>query len=144
VPGVRCDGNDIFAVLKVTRDAVRRAEAGEGPTLIESLTYRIAGHSTSDDPRAYRHDDLVEAWRKKDPILRLRRYLDVAGLWSDREQSELEAKVEVELKAAIAKVEAAQPPSLESMFDDVYATPPWHLEEQRREVLAGPRPKGHH
>jgi len=143
VPSLQCDGNDLFAVIKATRDAVARAAAGEGPTLIEALTYRISGHSTSDDPKAYRKDEVVEGWRKKDPILRLRRYLDVANLWSDAQQAELEAKIEVDLKAAVATAEAAPAPSLGSMFDDVYGSLPWNLEEQKRELLAGPRAKGH-
>jgi 2-oxoisovalerate dehydrogenase E1 component alpha subunit len=143
IPSVQCDGNDLFAVMKVTRDAVTRAARGEGPTLIEALTYRISGHSTSDDPKAYRRDDVVDGWRKKDPLVRLRRYLDSAGLWSDGKQAELEAKVDADLKAAIATAEAAALPKLETMFDDVYAKQPWHLAEQSAELLAGPRAKGH-
>jgi 2-oxoisovalerate dehydrogenase E1 component alpha subunit len=143
IPSVQCDGNDLFAVMKVTRDAILRAAAGEGPTLIEALTYRISGHSTSDDPKAYRKDDVVDTWRKKDPLVRLRKYLDSAGLWSDTQERDLEAKIDVDLKAAIAKAEAAALPNLESMFEDVYATVPWHLNEQRAELLAGPRAKGH-
>jgi pyruvate dehydrogenase E1 component alpha subunit len=143
IPAVQCDGNDLFAVMKVTRDAIGRAAAGEGPTLIEAMTYRISGHSTSDDPKAYRKDDVVEGWRKKDPIHRLRRYLDSAGLWSDAKQTELEAKIDGELKTAIGKAEAAATPALETMFEDVYANRPWHLAEQQKELLAGPRAKGH-
>jgi pyruvate dehydrogenase E1 component alpha subunit len=143
IPSVQCDGNDLFAVMKVTRDAVLRAAAGEGPTLIEALTYRISGHSTSDDPKAYRKDDVVDTWRKKDPLVRLRKYLDSAGLWTDAQELELEAKIDVDLKAAIAKAEEAALPKLETMFEDVYATTPWHLKEQQAELLAGPRAKGH-
>ena len=75
-PGVRVDGNDVLAVLAVTRWAVERARAGEGPTLIESFTYRMGPHTTSDDPRRYRDEAEVERWRALDPILRLRRYLE--------------------------------------------------------------------
>jgi len=143
IPSVQCDGNDLFAVIKVTRDAVARAAAGGGPTLIEALTYRISGHSTSDDPKAYRKDDVVENWRKKDPLVRLRKYLDTANLWTDAQQAELEAKIDGELKSAVAKAEEAAPPKLETMFDDVYASLPWNLKEQKAELLAGPRAKGH-
>ena len=73
--GERVDGNDLLAVVEATRRARARAAAGEGPTLLECVTYRVEGHSTSDDPRAYRPAELVEPWRKKDPILRMRRYL---------------------------------------------------------------------
>jgi pyruvate dehydrogenase E1 component alpha subunit len=143
IPSVRCDGNDVFAVLKVTRDAVARAAAGHGPTLIEALTYRLSGHSTSDDPKAYRKDDVVEAWKKKDPLLRLRSHLTSLGSWSDAKQADLEAQIEVELKDVIAEAEKVAPPPLESLFEDVFAKPPWHLEEQKKELLAGPRAKAH-
>ena len=143
IPGVQCDGNNLFAVYKITRDALARAAAGGGPTLIEALTYRISGHSTSDDPKAYRKDEVVEGWRKKDPLSRLRKYLDSQSLWSDAKQADLEAKIEIDLKAAVNSAEEAAPPSLESMFDDVYKTRSWNLEEQYKELLAGPRAKGH-
>jgi 2-oxoisovalerate dehydrogenase E1 component alpha subunit len=143
IPAVRCDGNDVFAVLKVTREAIARAAAGHGPTLIEALTYRLSGHSTSDDPKAYRKDDVVEVWKKKDPLARLRGYLTLRGAWSDKKQEDLEAKLEAELKEAIAQAEKVPPPALASMVEDVYAEPPWHLREQRDELLAGPRAKAH-
>lgn len=143
IPGVRCDGNDIFAVIKATRDAVARAAAGQGPTIVEAMTYRLSGHSTSDDPKAYRKEDVVDGWKKRDPLLRLRQYLEKKNLWTDAQQSALEAKVEGDIKAAVAEAEAAAPPSLESMFDDVYGELPWHLQEQRAELLSGPRAKGH-
>jgi pyruvate dehydrogenase E1 component alpha subunit len=143
IPSVRCDGNDLFAVWKVTRDAVARAAAGQGPTLIEALTYRLSGHSTSDDPKAYRKDDAVEPWKKKDPLPRLRGHLEARGAWSDAKQSELEAKLEVELKDVIAQAEKVVPPAVESLVEDVYAELPWHLAEQRAELLSGQRAKGH-
>ena len=143
VPGVRCDGNDIFAVIKATRDAVAHAAAGKGPVLIEALTYRLSGHSTSDDPKAYRKDDVVESWKKRDPLVRLRKYLEVHSLWSDALQAELESKIDAEIKAAVASAEKKPQPTLESMFDDVFAELPWHLKEQRAQLLAGPRAKGH-
>ena len=143
IPGVRCDGNDLFAVYKVTRDAVAHAAAGNGPTLIEAMTYRLSGHSTSDDPKAYRKETEVEQWKKRDPIARLHKHLVARGLWDDAKQRDLEAKLDVELKDAIAAAEKVAPPSLESMFEDVYAELPWHLREQRDALLRGPRAKGH-
>jgi 2-oxoisovalerate dehydrogenase E1 component alpha subunit len=143
VPGVRVDGNDLLAVVKVTRDAVARAARGEGPTLIEALTYRMSGHSTSDDPKAYRPDAELEPWRRLDPIARLRRHLERAHGWSDAKDREIEAEVEAELKSAVAVAEKTPRPSLESMFEDVFATPPWHLVEQREALLRSPRAKGH-
>jgi pyruvate dehydrogenase E1 component alpha subunit len=143
VPSVRCDGNDVFAVFKVTRDAVVRAASGQGATLIEALTYRLAGHSTSDDPKAYREDSVLEAWKKKDPLARLRSYVTLRCAWSDTQQSALEAQIDLEIRDVIAEAEKVPPPSLESMVEDVYASPPWHLLEQRQELINGPRPKGH-
>jgi 2-oxoisovalerate dehydrogenase E1 component alpha subunit len=143
VPGVRCDGNDLFAVIKATRDAVAHAASGKGPVLIEALTYRLSGHSTSDDPKSYRKDEVVEAWKQRDPLVRLRKYLDGRSLWSDALQSELESKLDAEIKTAVAAAEKKPQPSLESMFDDVFAELPWHLKEQRAQLLAGVRAKGH-
>ena len=139
----RCDGNDLFAVVKASRDAVQRAAAGEGPTLIEALTYRMSGHSTSDDPNVYRVADELEPWRKRDPIARVRAYLELRGLWGDDKQDALEADIDRELHEAITASEKTAPPSLESMFDDVYGDQPWHLKEQKAALLAGPRAKGH-
>ncbi len=143
MPGVRVDGNDLFAVIKVTRDAIERAARGEGPTMIEAMTYRLSGHSTSDDPKAYRPEPSVEPWRLQDPLPRLRRYLEKHHGWTQAQDQALEAELDRELKAAITAAEATAPPSLESMFEDVFGELPWHLAEQRDELLRGPRAKGH-
>jgi 2-oxoisovalerate dehydrogenase E1 component alpha subunit len=144
VPGVRVDGNDLFAVVKVTRDAVARAARGEGPTLIEAMTYRISGHSTSDDPKAYRPEQHLEPWKAMDPIARVRRHLAGAQGWSEADDSAIETEVDAELRAAVAVSEKTPAPTLASMFEDVFAEPPWHLQEQRAAVENGPRPRGHH
>lgn len=143
MPGVRCDGNDVFAVVKVTRDAIARAARGEGPTMIESLTYRLSGHSTSDDPKAYRPEAWLEPWRALDPIERLRKFLNKNGQWNDAQDKELEAQVDVELRAAVKEAEATALPGLDTLFDDVFAERPWHLREQAEELFKGPRAKGH-
>jgi len=143
VPAVRCDGNDVLAVIQVTRAAVSRAARGEGPTLIEALTYRVSGHSTSDDPARYRPEALVDPWQRLDPNGRFRLHLEKRLGWSDADQAELEETITAELKAAINVAEAAPPPDLASMFEDVYAEKPWHLAEQQAELLNGPRAKGH-
>lgn len=144
IKGVRVDGNDILATYKVVRDMVERASRGEGPVLIEMLTYRVGGHSTSDDPRAYRLQDEVEQWRRTDPILRLRKHLEGRGAWNEAQDEALKKNVEAELKACIAIAEKKPKPALETMFEDVFATKPWHLEEQQRELVDGPRAKDHH
>lgn len=143
IPGIRVDGNDLFAMVKVTRDAIARAARGEGPTLIEALTYRLSGHSTSDDPKAYRPEAGQEVWRRLDPIPRIREYLLRLGALTSTADAQLEAEVDAELKAAIVEAEKTPTPPLESMFEDVFAEPPWHLVEQRDELVKGPRAKGH-
>ncbi len=144
IPGVRVDGNDLFAVVSVTRRAVERASRGEGPTLIEALTYRMGGHSTSDDPNRYRADDQVKPWAERDPIERLRRYLEAAGHWSPEQEREFQAEIDARFKQAVSIAERTPPPPLESMFDDVYERPSWNLVEQREQLLRGPRaPKPH-
>lgn len=144
VPGVRVDGNDLFAVIAVTRDAIRRCEAGDGPTLIEALTYRMGGHSTSDDPNRYRAADELKPWVDRDPIERIRRYLEQHKAWDDNLEEALREDVDKRFREAVNAAEQTEPPSLASMFEDVYEKMPWHLQEQRDELLAGPRaPKAH-
>lgn len=143
-PGVQVDGNDIFGVIQVTREAVERAREGKGPTLIEALTYRQGAHSTSDDPRAYRDDKEVESWRKRDPLERFRKHLISRKLWDDKKEESLEAEIKEEIQETLRKVEAAGPPSLESMFEDVYESLPWNLREQQEEALElGPTEPSH-
>jgi 2-oxoisovalerate dehydrogenase E1 component alpha subunit len=142
--GERVDGNDLAAVHAATRRARRRAAEGGGPTLLECVTYRMEGHSTSDDPRAYRTAEQVEPWKKKDPILRVRRLLARLGLLDDAEEARLREGVRDELQRALREAEALDPkPPLESLFEDVYAEPLWQqreqLEELRQALAADPR-----
>ncbi|MEZ4407714.1 MAG: thiamine pyrophosphate-dependent dehydrogenase E1 component subunit alpha [Polyangiales bacterium] len=143
VTPVRVDGNDLLAVYKATRDAVERARRGEGPTIIEALTHRLSGHSTSDDPKAYRKEDEMTAERAKDPIPRLRAHLAAKGLWDDAKHQAWVEQVEGDIKRAVEAAESAAGPELGSMFDDVFATRPWHLEEQAEECRKAPRAAGH-
>jgi pyruvate dehydrogenase E1 component alpha subunit/2-oxoisovalerate dehydrogenase E1 component alpha subunit len=143
IPSVRVDGNDLLAVYEVVSDAVARARSGGGPTFIESLTYRIGAHSTSDDPTRYRTQEEVEAWMKKDPLNRLRAYLVHRGLTDDAADANLEAELNAEIAAAITEVEKFGPPARETLFDDVYAELPWHLREQREELLRHPPAPSH-
>jgi 2-oxoisovalerate dehydrogenase E1 component alpha subunit len=142
--GERVDGNDLLAVHDAVRRARVRAAAGEGPTLVECVTYRLEGHSTSDDPRAYRPAELVEPWKARDPILRLRRYLARRGALDDAADARLREEVRAEIQRAIAEAEAfpAKPP-VESLFEDVYAEPlrqqREQLDELRRAIAADPR-----
>ncbi len=136
--GVRVDGNDVLAVYRAVGDAAATARAGNGPTFIESVTYRIGAHSTSDDPTRYRSEEEVREWAKKDPIDRFRKHLVYLGVLDDALDQHIEAELNQEISAAIDEVERHGPPPRESLFDDVYAELPWNLREERDELLAGP------
>jgi pyruvate dehydrogenase E1 component alpha subunit len=122
-PGLRVDGNDVFACLAVTRAALDRARSGNGPTLIEAYTYRMGAHTTSDDPTRYRGNDEVELWRARDPIARLRAFLAREG----RADDDFFAAVDAEADRMASEVRAAclalPDPDPLSMFDHVYAGP---------------------
>jgi 2-oxoisovalerate dehydrogenase E1 component alpha subunit len=135
--GERVDGNDLLAVLDATRRARARAAAGEGPTLLECQTYRVEGHSTSDDPRAYRPAELVEPWKKKDPILRMRRFLTGRGLLDEAAEARLRDEVREEIQRALKEAEGfpAKPP-LETLFEHVYREPLRQQREQQAELAA--------
>lgn len=141
VPSVRCDGNDALAVHLTVSEARERALRGEGPTLVELETYRRGSHSTSDDPRAYRDESEVKEWERMDPVRRLRDHLVSLDAWDDAREAELERAAKAEIKAAVAAAEGRPKPALSTMFEDVYAEPPWHLLEQRDECETGPRPE---
>ncbi|MCP9958261.1 MULTISPECIES: pyruvate dehydrogenase (acetyl-transferring) E1 component subunit alpha [Streptomyces] len=135
-PGVRVDGNDVLACLAVTRWALERARRGEGPTLIEAFTYRMAAHTTSDDPTRYRHDDERAAWEAKDPILRLRRYLEAQGHADASWFEELEAESEALGKQVREVVRAMPVPEHMAMFDNVYADGHALVDEERAQFAA--------
>jgi pyruvate dehydrogenase E1 component alpha subunit/2-oxoisovalerate dehydrogenase E1 component alpha subunit len=144
IPSVRVDGNDLLAVHRVISEGVSRARARGGPTFIEAFTYRIGAHSTSDDPTRYRTQEEVETWMAKDPLNRLRAYLVRRGALDDARDASLEQELNAEIAAAIAAVEPLGPPARETLFDDVYADLPWHLAEQREELLrSAPAPSPH-
>jgi len=132
MPGVRVDGNDVLAVLTETTKAVERARAGGGPTLIEALTYRRLGHSSSDDPTRYRDAGEVAKWEALDPIDRLRKHLAGLGLLSAAKDETIEEELQAQISEGIRLGEAGQGPPLESLFTDVFA----ELTPQLREQLA--------
>ena len=140
IHGERVDGNDLLAVHAATRRARERAAAGQGPTLLECVTYRVEGHSTSDDPRAYRRAEEVEPWRARDPILRLGRYLRLEGARSGPKDTETfrDRGPGARSGGAVEEAEAFAPkPPLETLFEDVYAEPLWQQREQLEELRAG-------
>ncbi|HUH01928.1 MAG TPA: thiamine pyrophosphate-dependent enzyme, partial [Kofleriaceae bacterium] len=144
MPGVRVDGNDILAMIQTSREAVDRARAGDGPTLIEALTYRRQGHSSSDDPSVYRDENEPALWEKRDPVNRFRGYLKQIGMWSENLETEIAQKYNDEITRVLSESDSLGPPPLESMFEDVYEQIPPHLIEQREYLLAQERVKSPH
>ncbi len=137
IHGERVDGNDLLAVHAATRRARARASAGQGPTLLECVTYRVEGHSTSDDPRAYRGAEEVDAWKARDPILRLGRYLSWKKLVSPEEVEGFRVEARERVRRAVEEAEAfAAKPALETLFEGVYAEPLWQQREQFEELRA--------
>jgi 2-oxoisovalerate dehydrogenase E1 component alpha subunit len=135
-PGVRVDGNDVLACFAVTRKALDEARHGQGPRLIEAYTYRMAAHTTSDDPTRYRISSEVEAWQAKDPVVRLRRYLERAGLADDTffgEVADEAARRAVALRERVLSL--PDPPPLQ-MFDNVYAGGSPVVDEQRADFAS--------
>jgi pyruvate dehydrogenase E1 component alpha subunit len=143
VRSVRIDGNDVLAVYLAVKRAADTARAGEGPTFIEAVTYRIGAHSTSDDPSRYRAQEEVDAWLARDPVQTVRRHLVKTGQLDDADDKALEDALNAEIAEAIQIAEAHPPPPRSSIFDDVYATVPRHLEEQRDELMRHPPAPGH-
>jgi pyruvate dehydrogenase E1 component subunit alpha len=135
-PGVKVDGNDILAVIEATREAVERARRGDGPTLVEAVTFRMSGHSSSDDPTRYRDAALVTEWERRDPLARFRAWLHSAGLLAEGEEERWKDELNAEIGTAIEEAEALPPPPIESMFTDVYREMPPHLAEQMRHARA--------
>jgi pyruvate dehydrogenase E1 component alpha subunit len=128
---MQVDGNDLLAVHKAVYDARERARAGGGVTLIEAITYRLADHTTADDARRYRDQSEVEAWKAKDPMIRLRLFLEGRGLWDSSKQSAEEARAEAAVKATVDRVLSWPAPAREEMFNDLYASMPALLRQQR-------------
>ena len=135
--GIQIDGNDPFAAYLATAAALERARAGEGPTLIEAVTYRLGPHTTSDDPDRYRSAEEVEKMRRLEPLPRYRRFLEGRGLWSEEWEKELTAEIETWIAEAVRRVENQPAPGPEEMFDHMFAELPPHLARQKADLLAG-------
>ena len=139
LPTLRVDGNDFLAVYAATGWAAERARGNLGATVIELFSYRVAPHSTSDDPSKYRPAEEAERWPLGDPIARLKAHLIALGEWSDERHVEEEKAAVAQVRAAARESEAIgtlgqSRPSVKEMFEEVFATPDWRLREQRGEV----------
>jgi 2-oxoisovalerate dehydrogenase E1 component alpha subunit len=146
IPGLRVDGNDALAVYAATRWAADRARLNLGPTLIELFTYRAEGHSTSDDPSVYRPREAAAHWPLGDPVERLKAHLIALGEWDEERHQAMVDRLGEEVRAAQKEAEKLGtlgggslldfPQDVATMFDDIYATTPWHLAEQRAQMIA--------
>jgi 2-oxoisovalerate dehydrogenase E1 component alpha subunit len=141
-PGIRVDGTDVLSVYAVTRAAAARARRGEGPYLIEALTYRMAAHTTSDDPTRYRTDAELEPWRAKDPIARCAERLHARGAWDEIFAQEVNQEAEkraVMMRQKLLAMPIAHPGTI---FDLVFANPPATLLREKEEFIASLEPGG--
>lgn len=129
-PGIQVDGNDVLAVYRASREAVDRARGGDGPTMIECVTYRLGVHTTADDPTRYRSDEEVKAWERKDPLTRFRAYLGKRNLLEEG----LEEAIDREIAEAVKRFEATPAADPLTLFDHLLAALPPHLQAQREEL----------
>lgn len=134
-PGVRVDGNDVLAVLAVTRAALEHARSGQGPMLIEAFTYRMGAHTTTDDPTRYRSDEEREEWASKDPIARLRTYLEREGIADEAFYAEIEAESDALAKRVREGVRNMQNPGTLAIFENVYADGSALVDEERAQFV---------
>ncbi|MEZ4714458.1 MAG: pyruvate dehydrogenase (acetyl-transferring) E1 component subunit alpha [Caldilineaceae bacterium] len=137
VPAYLVDGNDALALYQVMSECVARARAGDGPSLIETITYRLGAHSTADDPTKYRTTDELSEWQARDPLLRYRRFLMDRSLLSPNDDELLHEEVDAEIQAAVEELEALPPQDPTVLFDYVYAEPTPQLREQRAALFPG-------
>ena len=128
--GIQVDGNDLFAVILATKEAVEKARSGGGPTLIEGVTYRFGPHTTADDPTKYRTEEEMEPWKPKDPLVRLKLYLKGKGLWSDEVEQRTAEESQKEIDQAVKDAEAIPVPDVEEIFKSVFAEMTPQLKEQ--------------
>lgn len=134
--GLRVDGNDVFAVYKAVQECIEHCRAGQGPALIEGMTFRMGDHTTSDDSGKYRNEELVQEWQAKDPILRFEIYLRNIGIGNDQYFQEVKDHVTKEVDEAVEKGLAIEAPPLENLFEHIYAELTPDLKEQQEFLRA--------
>ena len=131
IPGVQVDGMDPLAVYAVVKEARERAVNGEGPTLIETLTYRYGPHTMAgDDPTRYRTADLDNEWEKKDPLVRFRKFLEKKGLWSEEQENQVIEQAKEDIKQAIKEADNTPKQKVTDLITNMFETLPPNLEEQ--------------
>ncbi|MBM7540436.1 pyruvate dehydrogenase (acetyl-transferring) E1 component subunit alpha [Amphibacillus cookii] len=137
IEGIQVDGMDVLAVYVATKEARERAVNGEGPTLIEALTYRYGPHTMAgDDPTRYRSEDLDNEWEKRDPLVRFRKFLEKKGIWSENQENEVIERAKEEIKNAVKEADNTPKQKVTDLIGNMYETLPSHLEEQMEEYKA--------
>ena len=117
---MQVDGNDVLGTYKVAKEALEKARVGGGPTLVESVTYRLGDHTTSDDSTRYRTEEEVEEWRQRDPIQRLREYFEHRDMWDEDYGEWVEDEVHKEVDNAVEEGLSRDPPGPENLFDHIF------------------------
>lgn len=143
IPGVRVDGNDIFAVYFQVKEGLERARNGEGPTLIEAMTWRYGAHTTADDPTKYRdQSDSTLIRETRDPLMRLERYMKVHDLWDEKWMETIEQEIASEIDSAVKEMESYPPPNVHDLFDYTFEKPTWTIAKQKEDHLQFSRREG--
>jgi pyruvate dehydrogenase E1 component alpha subunit len=136
IRGVQVDGMDVLAVYKAVSDAAERARNGEGPTLVETLTYRYGPHTMAgDDPTRYRTKEETGEWEQKDPLIRFRKFLEQKGLWNEADETRVVEEAKAAVADAIKKADEAAKMTIPDLIDSMFETTPAHLEEQKADYL---------
>ncbi|MUV38163.1 Pyruvate dehydrogenase (acetyl-transferring) [Lentibacillus sp. JNUCC-1] len=130
IPGIQVDGMDPLAMYSAVKVARDHALAGKGPVLIEALTYRFGPHTMSDDPTRYRKDEELEEWEQKDPLVRMNKYLEAKGLWSEEQGEEVDEACKQEIKQAVAAVGQADKQKVSDFLKNMYDVSPQNIQEQ--------------
>jgi pyruvate dehydrogenase E1 component alpha subunit len=135
MPGIQADGNDPLAMYAAAKEAFDRARSGGGPTFIEAVTYRLRMHTTADDPKKYQPDEMLQAWEKRDPLPRMRKYLTDKGIWDDAKEEALAAEVKQKIDEAVKRFEAWTDFKPEENFEHVFGTPHPRITGQKAEFV---------
>jgi len=142
LPSYVVDGNDVLAVYQIISRCVDRARAGDGPSLVEAVTYRLGAHTTADDPTKYRADTDLQDWLKRDPLIRYRKFLMNQGLLTDAEDQHLYEEVTVEIRSTIETFEVLPALSPDQLFSLVFSEPPPQLHQQQAQLLENMKTEG--
>lgn len=130
IPSIKVDGNDIFAMFSATQEAVSRAREGNGPSLIEAFTYRLCDHTTSDDSKKYRSQEEIAQWEVKNPIARLRKFIESKKIWTEAQEEKLLEECSNRIESAVKEAEDMGIPPIGHMFEYMYKDMDQQLKEQ--------------